>query len=455
MSTIVSLNERMTFDALFRVSDPKRIFRSDTVRGPPLEIDSYQDAVYYCFNFKSNPSTTGLRHRGYIKFFKPKNNRQQPLHRVQCLVDCECPDFRYRWAWTNKQRGSSRVGPGSLNQAWNKAPRITNPQGRPGLCKHILAARQYIYGLLSSFPSNLPDTAEKLNKLTKHAQKRWTDFPGQVAAAKAQEIEIARQRALRNIGRLPPEPPAAPAAPIVPEIPPAPAAPAAAPDARTDEPDRRKKKEAPQFKGASPVPLPTKPATPEKPATPYGGYRSKAEQDFYTRQGLGDSRTRSSENILVEHVVKSNIEDMNDLKQAIALVEEMEDELIDAGATAPGAAEAPPDPSLEPSEPPISDTAIGADTEGDTALGLLQQMKDLLTRIADQVAPPETEGELPPGEEGAGDLAGDMPPLPPDEEIPDEGELPPEEGAEEEEEEKERAKKPPFESAPNRRFNKQ
>ena len=72
------LAERMTFDKLFRVSDPKRVTRSFTVKGPPLEIDSYQDSIYYAYNFKAQPSTTGLRHRGYVKFFKPRHGGGAP-----------------------------------------------------------------------------------------------------------------------------------------------------------------------------------------------------------------------------------------------------------------------------------------------------------------------------------------------------------------------------------------
>ena len=159
-SKLQRIEERLSFDQLFRMSEPKRVGRSFKVRGPPLEIDSYQSAVYYIFNFKANPSTTGLRHKGYVKFYKPKSGQQTPLQHVDCLVDCTCPDYRYRWAWANKQRQSSVVGPQSLNQAWNRAPRKTNPQGKPGLCKHILAAREYIYGLLAAFPNDEPDTSE-------------------------------------------------------------------------------------------------------------------------------------------------------------------------------------------------------------------------------------------------------------------------------------------------------
>ena len=437
--TPISLCERLTFDKLFRMSEPKRIDRSFSVKGPPLEIDSYQDVVYYAFNFKSNPSTTGLRHKGYVKFFKPRNPKSKPLQHLECLVDCTCPDYRYRWAWTNKQRGSGVVGPNSLNQAWNKAPRRTNPAGHSGLCKHILAARSYIYWLLSEFTGDEPDTAEKLNKLTKYAKKRWTDFPGAMAAAKERDKEMARIRALRNIsGRLPEPEPEEPAGV----------------DARTDAPDDQQPKATTDFKAAKPPPLPPKakqpakaPAAPAaplavppgnrgrgfpmkpKPPKPNAGYHSKAEYDFYRRQGLGDSLALELENPVMERVVNANNgKNMSDLKQAIKLVQEMEDDILDRGAESPeamgdmGDMSAPEAEPLEPSEPPVSDAAIGADTEGDTALGLLQQMKELLTQIAMAVAPAEgaegeagMEGEMPPGLEGA------MPPEPPsDEEIPSE-----------------------------------
>ena len=77
----------------------------------------------------------------------------------------------------------------------------------------------------------------------------------------------------------------------------------------------------------------------------------------------------------------------------------------------------------EPMEPPVSDAAIGADTEGETALGLLRQMKDLLGTIATAVAPEEMAG--PPDELGAeGGAGGGMPNLGAEGEMP--GEPPPE-----------------------------
>lgn len=163
------ITERLTFDQLFSVSEPKRVLRSKTVRGPPLDVEAKKDGVYYHFNFKAFPSTTGRRHYGYIKFFKPK--RQKPLEKVECLVDCDCEDYRYRWAWTNKQRGSGKVGSNSLNQALNRAPRITNPRGKSGLCKHLLALRDFIYGEMENFDGE-GDVSKRLDNVVRAVQSR-------------------------------------------------------------------------------------------------------------------------------------------------------------------------------------------------------------------------------------------------------------------------------------------
>ena len=428
------LEERLTFDRLFRISEPKRVYRSFTVRGPPLEIDSYQDVVYYIFNFKANPSTTGLRHRGYVKFFKPlhKNPKNVPLQHLECLVDCTCPDFRYRWAWADKQRGSSVVGAQSLNQAWNKAPRKTNPKGKPGLCKHILAARQFIYGLLSSFPGDSPDTASKLDRLTKYATKRWNDFEGQMRAAKEKEAEIRRRREMRNIGQQPVAPPALPV-PV-----PTPAEEEPNINAPTRMPKGIKPKSTAGMQKAQPEPLPlaippgqrgrqmpTATPTPTQLAIPPGergrNFPTATPTAAKPKRIIGNRTVKPLESraygwirsqdralceplrdLILESVVKTNGESMSTLNEAIKLVEEMEtDELshMDSGAppTDMGVGSDIGGDTLEPSEPPMSDSAIGADTEGESALSLLRSMKNSLEQIAAAVAPVE---EMPPGAEG-------------------------------------------------------
>jgi hypothetical protein len=463
------LEERLTFDKLFRISDPKRVYRSFTVRGPPLEIDSYQDVVYYIFNFKSSPSTTGLRHRGYVKFFKPKNKspKSVPLQHLDCLVDCTCPDFRYRWAWANKQRQSSVVGPNSLNQAWNKAPRKTNPSGKPGLCKHILAARQYIYGLMSAFPGDEPDTAYKLDRLTKYATKRWTDFEGQMQAAKEREKEIRRRREQRNLGQLPLTPPPLPAASKAPASTPVrPVSTEPSVDAVKSAPQAQKPKATTAFKSASPEPLPTdvtakKPATPQqkqvsvKPAlTPTSKPKRVIGNRIVQPYNPSDKYWIKPEeallcvpirDIILESVVSANGKSMSNIKEAIKLVEELEADEIQLGdempATDMGLGSDIGGETLEPSEPAVSDSAIGADTEGDTALSLLRSIKTSLEQIAAAVAPVDAlpaPGEAGEGVEGAEEAP--MPGMPPADlgaEAAAEGETPEEEEAEHEDDEAE------------------
>jgi hypothetical protein len=205
------LVERLTFRQLLSYAEPKRVARSQTVRGGPLKIEAFEDTAYHIFNFKSFPSTTGLRHHGYIKFFKPKSPRR--LEDLECLVDCTCPDFRYRWAWALKQRGSSVVGAQSMNRALNRAPRTTNPEATPGICKHIIRLRDYILGLTSDdmFSSGTEDASQTLRNLARYANNRWTD-PAPNALDREARLQAARLQ--RNRGQLPsnapPPPPNAP-----------------------------------------------------------------------------------------------------------------------------------------------------------------------------------------------------------------------------------------------------
>src|SRR5208337_1444 len=93
------------------------------------------------------------------------------------------------------------------------------------------------------------------------------------------------------------------------------------------------------------------------------------------------------------------------------------------------AVESPP-----PSEPPVSDDAVGADTEGNVVLQLLADIKDLLSQLVGaeegegEFGP---EGELPPGEGSEEDRI-------PVDAIPE-----PDEDEDEEEKEEEEEGRPP------------
>ena len=164
------LCERMTYNQLLKLTTPARRERAKHVRGPSLKLETSAGSNYYHFNFRGYPSTTGHRHVGYVRFLKPPNP-DTPLGDVNCEVDCTCEDMKYRWAWANKQRQAGLVGPGSYNKSINRAPRITNPKGRPGLCKHCAAVGAYLGALVYKMPEELsaPERLGRLVTLTNHS----------------------------------------------------------------------------------------------------------------------------------------------------------------------------------------------------------------------------------------------------------------------------------------------
>jgi len=360
----IFIPERMSFDQLYRYSEPKRVVRSLSVKGPPLKIATNEDSVYWAFNFKAFPSTTGLRHHGYIKFLKPRSPR--PLENVDCIVDCDCQDYRYRWAWSNKQRGASKVGPQSMNGAENRAPRVTNPNNIPGLCKHILALKVEIWG-------TGPDDGKLLSKLVKYANNKWANMPQEIEKARERDRRAAQARAARNRGeRLPPV-------------------------TRTDDEDMPDT--APTLPGPSNAQ--TTPKVGDTPS-PKVGSDKEAEQaqkagfdtaaEFNNKRRIGDSQPadqQNGSNLTENRVFRTEMN--KDLQESIAICEEFGNdsfvsdpvEQTDAASSGPAIDVAPED---EPSE----------------ALGLLRQMVDLLKQLATDEEipnPDEEESLIPDGEE--------------------------------------------------------
>lgn len=421
----------LTYDRLFRRSDPKRIWRSGQVRGPPLELDSYKDATFYTFNFKSYPSTTGLRHRGYIKFEKPSHGRPMPAEKLPVVVDCTCPDFRYRWAWVNKQRGASRVGQQSLNQAHNRAPRITNPSGKIGLCKHLLAAKNYIYGVIERFDKDQPasqrkrgrgtqDIAWKLDQLVKYANKRWINYDGErEKALKRQEIYRQAQQARNVAGPMP-------AAEVPPNIDNEVPVPLPADVAPAPRPQRRQAPQPPQQQNIA------VPPGQRGRQMPQGQPPAQPPQQPPRRRPQRGNQNPEESRVVMAAANNSIVETMNKdlLNKTKALVEALEDDTElaaevtnaaigdEGGAGEPmgdeGALPPPPADELGAELPPEAGLEGGAPE--DEALGLLRDIAGGIDRLANELAPIEAPEGAMPGEEGG------EPEEPEGEEKDDEGE---------------------------------
>ncbi len=351
---------------------------------------------------------------------------------VAGVAVANCPDYRYRWAWVLKQKGSSKVGPNSMNQALNRAPWKTNPGQRLSLCKHLLSTRDYIYGLLGNF-GGTRDTGEVLTQLVRYADRRWQDWQGQSANAKERERWYKDAKAARAAGKEPPPgpppaykpweqarlvaaaaPPERPERPVRaarPERPSAPQLPKAGVPTLAVPPGERGRNLPAATTPAASAALPIPPGKRGRGLPPLGRARRESLDACVDR--VNRSRLRE------DH--KLTTESMTNLQEAIKVVEELGQDEFSASANdqALDTVDAPP-----PSEPPVSDEAVGADTEGNVALQLLTDIKDLLTQlVAAEVG--ETEEE-PEAEDMEGEIPVDALPEPPEDEEDEEDE---EEGA--------------------------
>lgn len=369
------LFEDMTYAQFLRLADPGRLHRSAHVRGPPLEVYGNSKREYHVFNFKSYPSTTGFRHKGYIAFKKPRSGKATPAEQLAVEVDCDCEDYRYRWAWANRQKGAGKIGPQSLNKCINRAPRFTNPSGKPALCKHLLAARHYILGLLAHFPAPKEgepdvDISWKLDQLVKQTQQRYDNYAA--AKEKAQQM-THRKNLVRNYRNVYGPMPAA-EVPVMPDNQPVPLPPEEPGEPLPMQPPERKHEEPAKdlTAGTPPKPPETKPGQPQ-------------------RKIRGEGRV----------VIMHNDNRMNTelLKKSKTILEEIGDE-IEKGDTAPVDADLPsPADSDMPSDatPPIDGDAMDmppAEAPEDEALNLLRDIASGITRLADELAPAGEPEEL-------------------------------------------------------------
>jgi hypothetical protein len=142
------LTEHMSFRDLFRVSDPARIDRARDVRTKSLRVASMDGNEAWTFSYKSNPSTTGNRWQGYVRFLKEDVSQKDRADQLDCMVDCTCPDYRFRWAYNNAKQDAGALGQGAWNDNNGNAPRPREQGGvgdlGPGMCKHLIALGEYL-----------------------------------------------------------------------------------------------------------------------------------------------------------------------------------------------------------------------------------------------------------------------------------------------------------------------
>jgi hypothetical protein len=147
------LLERMTFRQLYQGSESGRKQRGRTdVRAKSMRVMTLDENEAWAFSYKSSPSTTGNRWHGYVQFFKDNVRQTDDAMKLECMVDCDCPDYRYRYAYNNAQAGVGRIGKhsdwpyGNDNNGRKWKPRSQGGVGDygVGLCKHLCALRDFM-----------------------------------------------------------------------------------------------------------------------------------------------------------------------------------------------------------------------------------------------------------------------------------------------------------------------
>jgi hypothetical protein len=145
--------ERMSYAELMKASDPERADRASRIPSKSLVVRSLNDREAWKFSYKTprDENTTGLRHQGFIYFFKEGITPGDNAMTLDCSTDCDCADYKYRWAANNYRAGAGEIGANSLNKNNGTTPRTGNS---PGLCKHLLSLKAYLQTEIEGEPTS-------------------------------------------------------------------------------------------------------------------------------------------------------------------------------------------------------------------------------------------------------------------------------------------------------------
>jgi len=175
------LTERMSFKSLLRGSESGRIDRSKHVNARSLRVASTDEGESWMFTYKSQGlySTTGNRWHGYVKFFKENVLVTDNAEDLDCKVSCDCPDYRFRYAYNNNKADAGDLG---LNNGQPPRPRSQGGVGDygVGMCKHLCALGEFLRTKISpdapepEDPPPIPKKKVVVKKPVPAAQKPQT-----------------------------------------------------------------------------------------------------------------------------------------------------------------------------------------------------------------------------------------------------------------------------------------
>lgn len=167
--------ERMSFTDLMNISEPKRIQRSKDVKPKSLGVKMIENQEAWTFSYRTKSPTIPCdvgpnqievphSHRGLIKFYKEDIGPNDNAIDIDCMVDCNCPDYRNRFAFNNKRQDAGEIGQNTLNKCINRAPKINLG---PGLCKHLLSLSSYLETVLKQDDTKQQNIFERIDRFAK------------------------------------------------------------------------------------------------------------------------------------------------------------------------------------------------------------------------------------------------------------------------------------------------
>lgn len=183
------LTERVTFQSMYNRSEKGRKDRARTdVNVKPMRVMTLDNNEAWSFSYKSSPSTTNHRWHGYCQFFKENVKSETDASKLQCMVDCDCPDYRYRYAYNNAHADAGRIGKhpewpyGNDNSGQKPRPRSQGGVGDygVGMCKHLCALGEFLRTKISpdapepEDPPPIPKKKVVVKKPVPAAQKPQT-----------------------------------------------------------------------------------------------------------------------------------------------------------------------------------------------------------------------------------------------------------------------------------------
>jgi hypothetical protein len=164
------LTEKMSFKDLLNYVNQARKDKAKKMSVSSLTGTATSTSENWNFSYKSDMShsTTGKRFQGRITYENSDvaKSSNASADDIFCSVDCQCPDYKYRWAYANNNKDAGPMGNDSLNQCNGNRPIQTNPYLTPGLCKHLVSLHDYLKTKLEE--SNQPTFAEKMNEIVKN-----------------------------------------------------------------------------------------------------------------------------------------------------------------------------------------------------------------------------------------------------------------------------------------------